>query len=104
MTDERSLTPKQEKFAQKYVELSNASEAYRQSYDAENMLDKTIWEEASRTLADPKVAARVINLQLEHQERHKVTVDSLTLELNELKEEARAEKQYAPAISAVMGK
>ena len=33
------LTPKQEKFAQVYVECGNASEAYRQAYNAENMQD-----------------------------------------------------------------
>lgn len=32
-TSGRGLTPKQEKFCQLYIELGNASEAYRQSYD-----------------------------------------------------------------------
>ena len=36
------LTPKQEKFAQVYVETSNASEAYRQAYDALKMKPETI--------------------------------------------------------------
>ena len=98
------LTPKQEKFCQKYVELSNASEAYRQSYDAENMLDKTIWEEASRTLANPDVTARIMQLQEEHRERHKVTVDSITEELNESRTLATADKQHSAAITASMGK
>ena len=50
---DRELTPKQEKFARKYIELGNASEAYRQSYDAQNMLPESVWAEASRTLANP---------------------------------------------------
>ena len=29
-----NLTPKQEKFCQKYIEMGNASEAYRQAYNA----------------------------------------------------------------------
>ena len=31
------LTVKQEAFCQNYLELGNASEAYRQAYDAEDM-------------------------------------------------------------------
>lgn len=78
------LTPKQEAFALRYVELGNASEAYRQSYDAQNMLTKTVWEEASRTLADPKVSARVMELQDEHRARHGVTVDRILKEYAKL--------------------
>ena len=36
-TSGRGLTPKQEKFCQLYIELGNASEAYRQSYDCSKM-------------------------------------------------------------------
>ncbi|OWK42177.1 terminase small subunit [Fimbriiglobus ruber] len=78
------LTPKQEAFALKYVELGNASEAYRQSYDAENMLPKSVWEEASRTLSDLKVAARIMELQELHQKRHAVTVDRVLKEYAKL--------------------
>ena len=50
------LTIKQERFAQRYVELGNASEAYRQSYDAEDMSDEAIRVEASRLLDNPNVS------------------------------------------------
>jgi phage terminase small subunit len=53
------LTPKREAFCLAYLRLGNASEAYRQSYSAGNMADRTIWEKASRLLADGKVKARV---------------------------------------------
>jgi phage terminase small subunit len=98
------LTPKQLKFCEKYIELGNASEAYRQSYDAENMLDKTVWEEASRTLADHKVAARIMELQEIHRLRHEVTVSSITAELDESRQLATADKQHSAAITASMGK
>lgn len=98
------LTPKQEIFCLRYIETGNATEAYRLSYDAENMADKTIWEEASRLKADPKVSARLEQLQSLHRQRHMVTVDSITAELDELKRDAHAEKQFSPAITAVMGK
>ncbi|EPZ98572.1 terminase small subunit, partial [Glaesserella parasuis] len=38
----RGLTPKQEKFCQLYIELGNASEAYRQAYDCSKMSNETI--------------------------------------------------------------
>ena len=56
MTD---LTPKQAAFARKYIELGNASEAYRQSYDAAGMSNEAIWVEASRMLDNPTVALRI---------------------------------------------
>lgn len=82
MQDE--LTPKQAKFAQKYIELSNASEAYRQSYDANNMKPESVWAEASRTLANPLVASRIMELQEQHRERHGVTVDRVYKEYAKL--------------------
>ena len=42
-TKAHKLTPKQEAFARAYIETSNASEAYRQSYSASRMKDETIW-------------------------------------------------------------
>ena len=101
---EDKLTPKQENFARKYIELSNASEAYRQSYDAENMAPKTIWEEASRTLANPVVATRIMELQEGLQEKHEVTVGTIAKELDEARNLASRIEQPSPMVSASMGK
>lgn len=98
------LTPKREKFAQKFIETGSASEAYRLSFDASRMKDKTIWETASKLLKDPKVAARVAELQAAHQKRHDVTVDSITAELEEARMIALADKQASAAVSASLGK
>lgn len=98
------LTVKQEKFVQKYIELGNASEAYRQSYDAENMKEKQIWEESSKLKDNPKVAQRVKELKAQHAKRHEVTVDSITAELEEARILSVAEKQLSTAVSATMGK
>lgn len=98
------LTPKQSQFAQKYVELGNASEAYRQSYDAENMSPEAIRVEACRLLQHPRVALMVVNLQEGHSKRHLVTVDSLTAEYEEVRILALVDKQYAPANGAITGK
>jgi len=99
------LTPKQEAFAQVYVETGNASEAYRQAYDvSDSTKPESVWQEASRVLADLKVSSRVIGLQEEARERHSVTIDSLTLELNENRKLAKNEKQSAAMTAATMGK
>lgn len=101
----RDLTPKQERFCQKYIECKgNASEAYRQSYDAENMKPQTVWDEASELLKHPLVAARLKELQQMHFEAHKVTVKSLTEELEEARQLALQIQAPAPAVSATMGK
>lgn len=104
MDDE--LTPKQEHFAQIYVETSNASEAYRQAYDVgENTKPESVWQEACRTLADPKVTSRVGELQKTMQGRHNVTVDRLARELEEARTWSMADpKGASAAVSAVMGK
>lgn len=72
------MTPKQEAFARAYVETGNASEAYRQSYDAEKMKDQAIWNRASELLQHGGVAGRVRELKAKAEKRHEITVDKLT--------------------------
>lgn len=57
-----TLKPKQEKFAQLYVDLGNASEAYRQAYDSKAEPD-SVHVNASKLLSDTKVSLRVQELQ-----------------------------------------
>lgn len=59
------LTAKQEKFAQNIITGMTQADAYRNSYNAEKMTDKQIWEEASKLMAKPKVAQRVQELRAE---------------------------------------
>ncbi len=98
------LTVKQENFCCKYVELGNASEAYRLAYDASNMKPETINVKASELLKNGKVSVRVDELKAQHAERHAVTVDTITQELEEARLMAIVEKQSSAAISASMGK
>lgn len=100
-----NLTPKQEAFALAYVETGNASEAYRRAYDVgETTIPQVVWNEASLLLANREVAVRVMELQQAARERTLVTVESITRELEQLRLDAHASEQYAPAITAVMGK
>jgi len=99
------LTLKQEAVCQAYIECGgNQSEAYRRAYNTEKMMPKTVWEKASVLFSDSKVSARVMELQAVHAERHNVTVDSITVELDENRALAIEEKQSAAATSATMGK
>lgn len=52
------LTAKQEKFVRNLIQGMSQREAYKKSYNAENMTDKTIDEEACRLFNDSKISAR----------------------------------------------
>lgn len=101
-----SLTQKQEKFCQAYIETGNASEAYRTAYAADKMKPEAIHVNASKLLDNAKVALRVSELQGEIKQRHNVTVDSLLAELEEARQKAlNAETpQSSAAVAATMGK
>ncbi len=98
------LTPKQEKFCQKFIETGNASEAYRQSYDSKGMKAVTINREAKTLIDNPKVTTRLAELQARHQKRHEVTVDSITDELDESRKLATVDRQHSAAINATLAK
>lgn len=100
------LTAKQEAFALAYVETGNASEAYRRSHDVgADTKPETVWSEASRLMASPKVAARVKELQEEARDLAMVSVGTLTTELEEARVKAMGdEKGASAAVSAIMGK
>ena len=58
----KKLTPKQESFCLAYIETGNASEAYRQAYNAKNMKPETINRKAKVELDKGKIRARVEEL------------------------------------------
>lgn len=57
------LTAKQEKFVQGIIEGKSQADAYRSAYNAKKMTDKTVWEKASKLMADGKVRARLQELR-----------------------------------------
>lgn len=98
------MTPKQEAFARAYVETGNASEAYRQCYNAEKMSEPVVWNEASKLLQHREVSVRVKQLQEAAAKRSAITVEHLTDLLKRAMEKAEAEPKGASAmVSAVMG-
>lgn len=56
------LTAKQEAFCQAIADGLNQSDAYRKAYESQ-ATDKTVNEEASKVMANPKVSTRVAQLK-----------------------------------------
>lgn len=82
--DKIKLTPKQEKFCQVYIETGNASEAYRQAYNASRTKPEVVAVKASQMLANGKVAVGIDALRAELKQRHVVTIDRVLEEYAKL--------------------
>ena len=102
----RRFTDKMEKFCLAYMETSCAAEAYRRSYNIENMIASGVGREAWIVLQKPQVQARIAELREVVMERHQITIDTLLAELEEARQKAmNAETpQASAAVSATMGK
>ncbi|GAB1664104.1 terminase small subunit [Mannheimia haemolytica] len=98
------LTPKQEAFCFAYIETGNASEAYRQAYETEDMKSETVHRKAKELMDNGKITARIEELKAEHAERHKLTVDDLLKELEEARILAREKENPNAMTQATMGK
>lgn len=59
------LTNRQKQFVEEVVGGISSTEAYRASYNTNQMSTKTIWEAASRLSKNPKVIARLDELRAE---------------------------------------
>lgn len=81
-TEANGLTPKQELFAQAYVETANATAAYRRAYDTSTMKDTSVHVAACKQLAHARTWQRIEQLQLANLKRHEVTVDKIVKELS----------------------
>jgi len=95
-----NLTPKQEAFCLAYIETGNASEAYRQAYNAENTKPDVVHVKASQILANGKVRVRVAELQAVAAEKAAITLESHLQTLAELRDQAKDARQFSAAITA----
>ena len=57
------LTAKQEQFVQNIIQGMSQADAYRSAYSCKNMSDNSIYVNASKLMADAKVAQRVKELR-----------------------------------------
>lgn len=69
----RKLTPKQAQFVCEYLKAGNASAAYRAAYDAKNMSNKSVGDEAYHLLQHPEIAPIVQNAKEEAIKKAEVT-------------------------------
>lgn len=101
-----NLTPKQDNFCRLYIELGNASEAYRQAYDADDMNDNVVGVKAHELLNNGKITVRLNQIRSEHMKRHNLTVGDLLKELEEARQAALGAEnpQSSAAVAATMGK
>lgn len=74
----KGLTIRQEKFAQKYVECGNASEAYRYAYPSSaKWKDKSVWEMASTLIKNIKVSSRIEELKEASRQASQITREEI---------------------------
>ena len=97
------MTPKQELFAQAYLETSNASEAYKRAYNTQANAN-TVNRKASQLLKHPEVIKLLAHLQAIHRQRHKLTIDDLLQELEQSRLLALENIQCSAAVTATMSK
>ena len=71
------LTPKEQKFAELYVELGNASEAYRQAYDVTTTNLETIAPKASKLLNKYNISTRIEELKESLRNDNKITQQTI---------------------------
>lgn len=95
-----ALTPKQEKFCLVYIETGNASEAYRQAYSTGRMKEETVWRNAKALVDNNKVATRLEELRAPVIEKAQITLESHLDELKVLRDLAKADLKWTPAIQA----
>jgi hypothetical protein len=68
---EQPLTGKQEAFAKLVAGGAVLSDAYRECYSADTMKDSTVWSEACRLAQNPKVSARIKDIQADMEQSHR---------------------------------
>jgi len=94
------LTGKQEKFSLAYIETGNASEAYRQAYNADKMRQETVNRTAKDLLDNPKITARLAEIRAPAIEAAQITLEGHLKTLAELRDKAEGLGQMAAAINA----
>lgn len=96
------LNPRQERFCLGLAEGLPQSRAYVDAgYTARGNAAEV---SASQLLRNPKVAARIAELQAAAAKRSEITVDDLVAQLDDLRKLAIACKNPAAGVAAIMGK
>ena len=59
----KELTEKQERFCNYYLDTGIMSEAYRMAYDTSNMKPETVHRSAYSLMQNPKIYARIAEIE-----------------------------------------
>ena len=99
---EQPLTGKQEAFAKLVAGGAVLSDAYRECYAADSMKDSTVWSEACRLAQNPKVSARIKDIQADMEQSHRTREHRLREHvLKRLQEEADGADNASSRIRAL---
>lgn len=101
MVDTIKLTGKQEKFCQGIADGLSQADAYRAAYNAENMKPESVQVNASKLMADAKVAQRVADLKKRLENKALWTREMSVKALVEAYKVAREGKQSGAMTGAV---
>lgn len=73
----KRLTEKEEMFCLRFIELGNASQAYRKAYDCTNKKPSTIHVRACEIQKRPKIQIRLEELRAENRKKYEMTVEKV---------------------------
>lgn len=96
----QKLTAKQEAFIRAYLKCGNASEAYRQNYNAKGMTSDAVNVEASRLLRHPLISPRLAEIQSKANERAGITLAEHLTRLGHLSQVAEGLEQISASVKA----
>ena len=94
------LTPKQEAFIRAFLRTGNASEAYREAYNAKKSKASTVNRAAKALLDHAKIGPRVRAAQKRALERAELSLADHLKELANLRNGAVKEGQFSAAVTA----
>lgn len=103
MPGEKMLTPKQHSFVLAYLELGNATEAYRRCYKASNN-QKTNERNAHKLVHNPKVISEIAKLRMPRNKAISRTIEDSIKEQEKAMEMAEATGSVAAYAAASMNK
>jgi hypothetical protein len=103
MADTKKLTPKQEDFCHRFLELKSASAAYRVVYNAENCKTTTVHRKAKELIDNGKIAARLDELRAQANEYTEITMGEVAGYLRSAYKVADEERQSGNMSTAANG-
>jgi phage terminase small subunit len=98
------LTPKQEQFAQSFILHGNATKAYREVYKPKTDNKASHNRRAAELMGNSKVTARIAELRKPAADTVILTLAEHLAELAEIRDLAKAEKQFSAASSAELSR